>query len=208
MPTQIINLNDALPAAPANTANVKWQADAPSLDPAVVRDVSAYMPAATAAALGLIKGDNATVILAADGTASVPKATSGAIGVVKPDNSTLKVDGAGKLSLQALAIGFGITSGAIGSAITLPVLAPRTGGLTSCAVVIQASDGALNLSFRIKQNGVDVFTSDPVIPAGTAGGTVLTFPLSSASIAVAQNDVFTMDITVGSSSWKFTAQLE
>jgi hypothetical protein len=180
MPTQTINLNDALPAAPANSLNVKWQADAPSLDPAVVRDVSANVPAATATTLGVVKGDAATVIIAADGTASV----------------------------QELIFVFGITDGSIASAVTLPVLARRAGVVTRCAIVIQASDGALNLSFRIKKNGADVFTTDPTVVAGTAAGTVAVFSLSSASIAVARDDVFTMDITVGSSSWKFTAQLE
>lgn len=178
--TQEINLNDALPAAPPNTLNVKWQGDAPSLDPTVVRKVSANVPAATVATLGLIKGDNATLNIAVDGT----------------------------ISVQELCFGFGITDGSIASSVTLPVLARRAGVVTTCVVIVKASDGALNLSFKIKKNGVDVFSSDPVITAGTAGGTVATFALSSASIAVAKNDVFTMDITVGSSAWKFTAQLE
>lgn len=180
MPTQTINLNNTTPAAPAHSVNVQWQADAPSLDPTVIRNVSAYVPAATAAALGLVRGDSATVAVAADGT----------------------------LSVQAIAIGFGITSGAIATNVTLPMPAPRAGQIAGCVVVVQASDGALNLTFRIKKNGTDVFSTDPTIAAGAAAGTVQTFALSAASIAVAKNDVFTMDISVGSSAWKFTAQLE
>jgi len=44
MPTQVINLNDTTPAAPVGMTNVRWQADAPSLDPTVARNVSAYVP--------------------------------------------------------------------------------------------------------------------------------------------------------------------
>lgn len=45
--TQPINLNDTTPAAPAGGLNLKFQADAPSLDPAVARRVSVYVPADT-----------------------------------------------------------------------------------------------------------------------------------------------------------------
>jgi hypothetical protein len=41
MPTQTINLNNTGPAAPSGSKNVAWQADAASLDPTVVRNVSA-----------------------------------------------------------------------------------------------------------------------------------------------------------------------
>jgi hypothetical protein len=57
MPTQTINLNDALPAPPAGFQNNKWQADAPSLDPTVVRDVSTYTPLATLSLPGSVKPD-------------------------------------------------------------------------------------------------------------------------------------------------------
>lgn len=57
MPTQTINLNDALPAAPAGLQLNKWQADAPSLDPTVVRDVSTYTPLATLSLPGSLKPD-------------------------------------------------------------------------------------------------------------------------------------------------------
>lgn len=40
--SQVINLNDATPAAPAGGRNVKWQGDAPNPDPSVARNISAY----------------------------------------------------------------------------------------------------------------------------------------------------------------------
>lgn len=43
-PTQILNLNNAEPAAPAGYQNILWQADPVPLDPSVARDVSAYIP--------------------------------------------------------------------------------------------------------------------------------------------------------------------
>lgn len=73
MPTQTINLNDSLPAPPAGLQNNKWQADPPSLDPTVIRDVSTYTPLATT---------------------SLP-------GSVQPDGDTLTVDGSGKISLAS-----------------------------------------------------------------------------------------------------------
>ena len=127
MPTQTINLNDALPAAPAGSQNIKWQADPPSLDPTVVRDVSAFMPAATnlvngavrpdgtiivvdpsgkiivskatAAGLGVVKPDSASIAVAPDGTISANMATLSALGIVKPDGVTIDIDGGGKIFL-------------------------------------------------------------------------------------------------------------
>jgi hypothetical protein len=84
MATQIINLNDTTPAAPSDTLNVKWQADAASLDETVARNVSAYVPAATSASLGLVRPDDATIDVAANGVISVPVLTgdSGAGGKI------------------------------------------------------------------------------------------------------------------------------
>jgi hypothetical protein len=71
MPTQTINLNDLLPAKPANSAAVKWLADAPSLDPTVIRDVSAHVDAATSLANGVCRPDNVTVTVDATGQLTI-----------------------------------------------------------------------------------------------------------------------------------------
>jgi hypothetical protein len=85
MPTQTINLNNSTPAAPSGCLNVEWQAGALSLDPAVVRNVSAYVPKFTGdtgagGSMGLVPapaaGDAAAgKVLKADGTWYVPPPT-------------------------------------------------------------------------------------------------------------------------------------
>lgn len=40
---QDVNYSDTVPAAPTGKQNIHWQADAPSSDPAVVRQISAYV---------------------------------------------------------------------------------------------------------------------------------------------------------------------
>jgi hypothetical protein len=91
MPTQTINLNNTTPAAPAGALNAEWQADPPSLDTAVVRNVSAYFPAFTGdtgagGAAGLVPAPPAGAaaagkMLKADGTWSVPPSGGGSGGV-------------------------------------------------------------------------------------------------------------------------------
>jgi hypothetical protein len=64
------------------------------------------------------------------------------------------------------------------------------------------------LTFKIKKNGTNVFSVDPTVAAGTAAGTVTTVTtLTTSPLPVAANDVFIMDITSGTSTWQFTAQL-
>jgi hypothetical protein len=60
MSLQTTNMNAASPAAPSNGVNVIWQADPASLDSSVIRNVSAYVPAAAAAELGAVMPDGAT----------------------------------------------------------------------------------------------------------------------------------------------------
>jgi hypothetical protein len=210
MPTQTINLNNTTPAAPADALNIGWQADPPSLDPTVIRSVSAFVPAATAADLGVVKPDGVTVDVDVSGEISVPAATTSLKGLVKPDGVGILVDGAGNIITQMI-VGFMLSSGATGNTITPPgrLIAPRAGIVTKCKVIVNAADGGIALTFRIKQNGTDVFTGDPTIPAGSAAGTLFTFTnLTSSPLAIAADDIFTIDITAGSSSWAFTAQLE
>jgi hypothetical protein len=87
MPTQTINLNNITPAAPAGALNIEWQADPPSLDPSVSRNVSAYFSAFTGdtgpgGTMGLVPAPPpgaaaAGKLLKADGTWSVPPSGGG-----------------------------------------------------------------------------------------------------------------------------------
>lgn len=106
-------------------------------------------------------------------------------------------------------IGFVIASGTAGTNVGPMLAASRAGAVTKCVVTVKASDPSTNLTFRIKQNGADVFSTDPTVTHGTASGTVLTFTaLTSSPLLIAQNDVFSIDITGGSSAWQFSTQLE
>jgi len=121
----------------------------------------------------------------------------------------LKADG----SWQApqMVIGFMLAAATTGSAVTPPgrLVAPRSGFLRKCKVVVNTVDTATVLTFRIKQNGTSVFTADNTIATSTSVGTVLTFTnLTSTPLPVAADDVFTLDITSGSAVWAITIQLE
>jgi hypothetical protein len=128
---------------------------------------------------------------------------------VGPDGNTWRDDSVN--FAEELVLGFAIVAGAGGSGtdVTPMLVAPRAANIAKCKVVVKASDAATDFVFKIKQNGVDVFSTDPTVPHGTASGTVLTFTaLTSAPLAVAADDVFSMDITTGSATWALTIQLE
>lgn len=106
-------------------------------------------------------------------------------------------------------IGFIMTDCLVANNAGPMLCAAHSGLITKCKVVTKASDPSVDLQFRIKQNGVDVFSSDPTITHGTASGTVDTFTtLTSSPLAIAADDVFQIDILSGNSSWKVTIQLE
>ncbi len=101
MPTQTINLNNTTPAAAAGALNVEWQADPPSLNPATVRNVSACVPAATSAQLGVVQPDGVTVLVSGVGEISIPAATAAKLGLVQPDGATVLISPAGEISIPA-----------------------------------------------------------------------------------------------------------
>jgi hypothetical protein len=142
-------------------------------------------------------------------SADLPVGSTTQLGAVKADGVTIGA-AAGVLSVQSMVIGFGIASGTTGASITPPgrLIAPRAGVITKCKVIVNTSDPATALTFDIKNNGVSVFSSARTVAAATAAGTLTSFTLSSSSIAVAADDIFTIDITSGTSSWNFTVQVE
>jgi hypothetical protein len=108
-----------------------------------------------------------------------------------------------------LAMGFTLNNAAVGTNVGPMLIASRGGSFTKVKVVVKASDGATPLTFRIRQNGTDIFSSDPVLAAGTTSGTVLTFTTLTASpLPVAADDLFTIDVTSGSPFWQVTIQME
>jgi len=116
--------------------------------------------------------------------------------------------GGGGGSIESI-VGFIINTGVAGVNVGPMLVAPGAGSVSACAVVVKASDAAVALGFIIKRNGVSVFTGTPTISAGAVAGTVYMFTgLTSVPLSVFTGDVFTIDITSGSASWVFTAQLE
>lgn len=112
-------------------------------------------------------------------------------------------------SSSGLVIGFVMNTGVSGMDVGPMLVSPRAGKVSKCVTVIKVSDTVIALTFRIKQNGTDVFSTDPTIAAGTTSGTVTTSTLlTSSPLTVNAGDVFTIDITSGTASWVFTAQLE
>lgn len=105
-------------------------------------------------------------------------------------------------------ITFGMGSGATGTDVGWVESPSHAGTVSECKVITQASDSSTPLTFTIKQNGVAVFTSPPTVAAGTARGTATVFSLTSGALSVAKTDKFTIDITSGTSTWAFSAQLE
>jgi Collagen triple helix repeat (20 copies) len=145
--------------------------------------------------------------------ATGPAGATGEDGAPGPAGIPLLVNGvlignAGS-GLTATVVGFIVGSGATGTNVGPMLASPHTASFTQCVVVTKASDPAIALQFTIRKNGAAVFTTAPTVAAGTVTGTVSTFTgLTSIPLPVSASDVFTLDISTGSSLWQFTAQLE
>jgi len=188
-PTTAVFLNKTTPAAPSGQQNISFASD----NATPQQSITASDP--------VVVGDTGSGGLA--GNVPAPAAGDAAAG------KFLKADG----SWQApqMVIGFMLAAATTGSAVTPPgrLVAPRSGFLRKCKVVVNTVDTATVLTFRIKQNGTSVFTADNTIATSTSVGTVLTFTnLTSTPLPVAADDVFTLDITSGSAVWAITIQLE
>lgn len=144
---------------------------------------------------------------------TTPAAPAGAVNVKWQGDANNPRNASAYLSYSTLplTIGFEIVAGAGGAGTNVaPMLvAPRAASVTKCKVVVKAADATVDFVFKIKKNGTDVFSADPSVTHGTASGTVLTFTsLTSSPLAVAADDVFSIDITTGSATWALTIQLE
>jgi hypothetical protein len=110
---------------------------------------------------------------------------------------------------SSLVIGFNVGNGSVGTIVGGYAIAPRSGTVSKCKIVVNAADASTALTFTIKKNGTSVFSSNPTISAGTASGTLSTSTsLTSVPLSVAADDLFKLEITSGGSAWSFTAQLE
>lgn len=194
MASEIINLNDATPAAPAGAVNVKWQKGASS-----GTDPSSGLPIYPASAnVPVFAGDTG----AGASAGLVPAAAAGDAAAGK----ILYAEGA--FDFKPLVIGFGTQSGTAGLNVCGTAAAPHAGVLRECLITIDKSDPSVPLEIRINKNGVDIFLTDPTVAAGVPPGTQSTVTvLTSVPLSVSKNDRFSIDILNGTSNWAFTAQL-
>ncbi len=143
MPTQTINLNNATPPAPADSLNVTWQADPASLDPTVVRNVSANVPVFTGdtgsgGSLGLVPapaaGDAAAgKVLKADGTWYVP--CSSFVSPMTTEGDLIVAGASGAPSrLAAGASGLVLTANGAGAIPSWQASSGGSGGSTPSAI--------------------------------------------------------------------------
>lgn len=110
---------------------------------------------------------------------------------------------------QSPRVQFFISDGSSGTNVALNDDAETAFSVTKCTVIVTQSDPSTALIFAIKKNGTDVFAAGPNVAAGAAAGSKSSFTnLTSSPLAIAAGDIFTMDISSGSSSWKFIARLE
>lgn len=117
--------------------------------------------------------------------------------------------GGGGTDVLVVGFGFGPYSVVVQNDAGVMLLAAKTGTVSRCAIIINASDPTTDLTFRIMQNGVNVFSSNPTLTHGSASGTkVISTALTSSPLTVTQDDKFQIDILAGSNQWQFTAQLE
>lgn len=186
----VVELNASNPAAPAGAQNVHFREDAGHLgtdaDP---RPVSAFLEPFT--------GDSGE---------------GGASGLVPPpgagDSGAGKLLGAGGgFVYPPLTINFQCRDGAAADNAAGRAIAPRKAFLTTCTVLVDSSDASTPLIFQVTLNGTLLFSVAPQIAAGAAAGTVASFALIGSPVAVSAADIFAINITSGSSSWAFTAQL-
>ena len=116
--------------------------------------------------------------------------------------------GGGASSTLPLTIAFYLNNGSAGDPIAAD-FAPRAGSLAQCKVLVIASDGAVDLTFDIKQNGVSVFSAPPTVAMGTASLTLVDVTASLAgTVTVAADDIFKLSISSGSASWIVSIKLE
>lgn len=188
-PTTAIFLNSQTPAPPTNEQNVKFQSDGAQPQ----QSVTAYDP--------LMVGDTGSG--GKSGNVPVPGAGDSAAGKF--------LHAGGSFQLPPMVIGFMLATAANGTTITPPgrLIAPRTGSVSKCKVIVNQVDSGTDLTFRIKKNGTTIFTADNTVSHTVSVGTLTTFTnLTSTPLPIAADDIFTLDITLGSASWSVTIQLE
>ena len=193
------------PPSPVGSDGTKWRVFIQNIGPDSLT-ISRHGLLIDGAATNLTLAQNQGVAIFTDGSNYYTERGLSSGGLITA-SYPLQVTGT-DVELNPL-IGFIINAGSIGTDVGPHLRARQAGQVIKCKIDTKASDPSIDLTFKIKQNGVDVFSADPTITHGTASGTLTTsVALTSVPLSVAADDLFTIDITSGSSAWQFTAQLE
>lgn len=189
LPTTSINLNKTTPAPPTGKQNVVFQSDGGTPQQAV----TAYDPA--------FVGDTGSG--GVGGNVPAPSAGDAAA------NRFLHAGGV--FQSQPMTVTFQVNNGSVGVNVCGDLVVPktRTGTVTRLMLRLKVIDTGTPLAFVVEQNGSAVIT---VTSAQTSGLSVATTtyltPLVTTPLPISPGDVFTLNITSGSSTWSFVTQLE
>jgi hypothetical protein len=183
-----IVLNATDPPAPAGAQNVHFREDSTHLG-------TAADPKPVTAFISPFTGDSGSG--GASGLVPAPAAGDAAAGKV------LKADGTWYVPPTKLTAGWVVPAGSAAPASGVgPVLVvPRAAIFTRCRIAIKATDTTNALTVFVCQNGSSVFTMSVA-----AGATAL--QTATLAFTVAADDLLTLNITAGSTTWDFTLQLE
>jgi hypothetical protein len=122
-----------------------------------------------------------------------------------PQPGSGDVPGAGSAKGPA-AIGWDVQDSTPGTDISDPVIVPSPMRIAACKVRIKTSDASNAFEFDIKLGGVSIFTSHPIVAAGTSTRTVQDFTSLLSTVDLATDDDLTLDIVSGG-NWQVAIYL-
>ena len=101
-------------------------------------------------------------------------------------------------------IGWDIQDSTVALDVSDPVIPVTSGNVARCFIRVKMNDAANDLEIDIRNNGVSIFDTRPLIPAGAADRTVREFPTLLTEIA--EHDDVVIDIVQGG-DWQFAVYL-
>lgn len=100
-------------------------------------------------------------------------------------------------------IGWDIQDATVGLDVSDPVIPVVSGPIARCFIRIKVTDSGAPLEIDIRNNGVSIFDTKPLLPAGSNGRVVHEFP-TKADLSVLEHDDVVIDIVQGG-AWEFAA---
>ncbi|VVC05613.1 Uncharacterised protein [uncultured archaeon] len=210
-----------------NATTGTWEISQPNFSNISGKVLSNQLPLATASNVGGVTVDNVSIFVN-DGVLTAPSSVTPEN---VPANSNLWMNGynstTGNFSLgeinfsniqgnatisqlpqiMSTILGFVINSGDTGNNVGPELVSSENWEIVKCTTITKTSDTSTPFEFSLNQNGNSIFSSNPILSAGTSTGNILQWNDFS-SINISANDLFTIDIIQGSSSWAATILLQ